>query len=186
MVDAASKGSSWPKSADHDWDSDEYFSKRRLSPKHLLVHDVVLQPGSSESSSAVPIHEVQERLPSSFIPALKTKHRLASTLRPESMTTNRQEQIRLGTLISEYGWMNSLRLDSEPPASDSVEPVTQCRWFHISSKFSEYLEGVRASRAFLVFYLTLATGSPRDHQSRQPCEEYCLCLSRTGELHPAK
>ncbi|KAF2099732.1 hypothetical protein NA57DRAFT_38318, partial [Rhizodiscina lignyota] len=124
-----------------DYHSDEYWAKRRLCPSHLLVHDVVLQPGSSEASTAPTMLEMQEKLSSSFLPALKMRHWLAMNLKPDAMTANRQEQHRLKNIAIEYGWMHALRLEKEDLSPEEGGAVTQCRWIHVSSKFSEYLEG---------------------------------------------
>ena len=124
-----------------DYQADGYWNDRRLSPSHLLVHDVVLQPGSQEASAAAAVLEMQERLSSSFLPALNGRDWFAMNLKPEKMTQNRQEQLRLKNLASEFGWMNTLRLERSSMSVHEDDPVTKCRWIHISSKFSEYLQG---------------------------------------------
>lgn len=122
-----------------DWESDEYWKHRRLSPNHLLVNDVVLAQDSVENSSHAAMLEIEERLPSFFTEALKNRDRLAQSINdPEWMTLNRQEQLQMKSIAKEYGWMNALRLDSDASATDKP---THCRWIHISSKFSEYLQG---------------------------------------------
>lgn len=119
------------------WAADEYWVKRRLSPNHLLVHDVLLAEASAENSSHAAMLEMEERLSSTFIGALKERDNLADSFRPELMSHNRQEQAQLKSMAREYGWINTLRLKHDSIDASS----THCRWIHISSKFSEYLQG---------------------------------------------
>lgn len=124
-----------------DYKADEYWAKRRLCPTHLLVHDVVLQPGSSEASTAPTMLETQEKLSSSFLPALKMRHWLATNLKPDSMTPNRQERLQLKSMVTEYGWMNALRLEKNELSPSDSGAVTKCRWMRVLSTSKLHVPG---------------------------------------------
>lgn len=121
-----------------NWAEDEYWTHRRLSPAQLLVHDIDLQGWrpDSERTHVGPLLEINETLISTLKPVLSARDQLAEQLCPEAWTANRQEQEGLKSLAREYGWLNCLRRSS--PGSNSDERV---RWIHISSKFTEYLQG---------------------------------------------
>lgn len=122
-----------------NWAEDEYWTNRRLSPAQLLIHDIDLvgwRP-DTEGTHVGPLLEINEILVSTLKPVLEARDQLSEKLYPEAWTTNRQEQERLKSLAREYGWLNCLRR-SGPESNNADEKV---RWIHISSKFTEYLQG---------------------------------------------
>ena len=126
-----------------DWAADEYWRNRRLSPAQLLVHDVDLQGwrSDSERTHVGPLLEINEIFVSRLQPVLETRDHLAETLNPEAWTTNRQEQEGLRNLAREYGWLNCLRRPGPQGNGAAVGEQQKCRWIHVSSKFTEYLQG---------------------------------------------
>jgi hypothetical protein len=129
-----------------EWIDDPYWKNRRLSPAQLLVHDVRIEawrPGNGESMAGPdsPWLEINPVLSSAIVPDPEARDRLSKSLNVEQLVSNRQEQARFKLLASEYGWMNSLR-GRRPQHSVNDPPDTRkCRWIHISSKFTEYLQG---------------------------------------------
>lgn len=136
-------GGDYPKGATPvqvDWQSDQYWKNRRLSPAQLQVHDIRLEDTGwkTDSHGMLEMHEV---LSSTLLPALEERDRLAKSIDYENLTKNRSEQMNLRNLAHEYVWMNCLR--SEDVQQSVADPANfrKCRWIHISSKFSDYLSG---------------------------------------------
>lgn len=127
-------------SAQVDWQADQYWRNRRLSPAQLQVHDIRLGD-AGWSTEADGMLEMEEVLSSSLAPALENRDRLASTVPYEELTKNRIEQANLRNLASEYGWMNCLRSKGVQKNVSDPDDLRKCRWIHISSKFSDYLSG---------------------------------------------
>jgi len=121
-----------------NWAEDDYWTNRRLSPAQLLVHDINLRDSrpASETVQAASLLEADEIFVSTLQPVLTARDQLAETLYPEAWTSSKREQQELTNLAREYGWLNCLRRSK--PGSDNDERV---RWIHISSKFTEYLQG---------------------------------------------
>ncbi|KAJ4359827.1 uncharacterized protein N0V89_000383 [Didymosphaeria variabile] len=123
-----------------DWQSDQYWRKRRLSPAQLQVHDIRLEDTGWRTDSDGML-EMREVMSSTLFPALENRDRLADTIPYEKLTKNRSEQMNMRNLANEYGWMNCLRSkDVQQGVSDPAE-LRKLRWIHISSKFSDYLSG---------------------------------------------
>ncbi|KAF2737010.1 hypothetical protein EJ04DRAFT_574868 [Polyplosphaeria fusca] len=125
-------------SANVDWQSDEYWRHRRLSPAQLQVHDIRLEGGRSDIGAML---EMKEVLSSSLLPDLERRDDLAKSIHFDEATDNRSEQSRLKQLAAEYGWMNCLRSDAVQQTVFDPMDTRKCRWIHISSKFSDYLSG---------------------------------------------
>lgn len=89
----------------------------------------------------MPILEVDETLSSTLLPSLKARDRLSADLKIEEHSQNRQEQTEWRRVLNEYGWMNSLRSKGVQTTLDAPEGHRKLRWIHISSKFTEYLQG---------------------------------------------
>ncbi|KAJ4295468.1 hypothetical protein N0V90_007480 [Kalmusia sp. IMI 367209] len=123
-----------------DWQSDQYWRNRRLSPAQLQVHDIRLEDTGWRTDSDGML-EMREVLSSTLLPALENRDRLASAIPYEKMTKNRSEQINLRNLANEYGWMNCLRSKGVQQNVSDPGELKKCRWIHISSKFSDYLSG---------------------------------------------
>jgi Mg2+ and Co2+ transporter CorA len=122
-----------------DWQADEYWRKRRLSPAQLQVHDIRLEESGWHSGDEM--LEMREVLTSTLLPALENRDCLMETLPFDDVTGNRNERIQLRTLAHEYGWMNCLRSKGVQQKTDDPVDMKKCRWIHISSKYSEYLSG---------------------------------------------
>lgn len=137
MITDDTKGAS---PAQVDWHSDQYWRNRRLSPAQLQIHDIrVEDPGwRSELDGML---EMREVLSSTLLPVLAARDALANALPIEKLTGNRSEQMRLKSLVSEYGWMNCLRSKGVQKTIDEPQDFKKCRWIHISSKYSDYLSG---------------------------------------------
>ncbi|KAF2840019.1 hypothetical protein M501DRAFT_1002296 [Patellaria atrata CBS 101060] len=121
-----------------DWQADAYWNNRRLSPAQILVHDIRLESWRSNTSSML---EIRETLASTLLPALESRDQLESSLPVEKLTANRNEQHQLKNLVQQYGWMNCLRSQGVQEAVDDPDNLRKCRWIHISSKFTEYIQG---------------------------------------------
>jgi hypothetical protein len=108
----------------YDWEADDYWRRRRLSPAQLLIHDIDFLGWTpdSERSHVGPLLEINEVFPSTLLPALGERDRLAESLHPEKWTSNRQEQQNLQNLVNEFGWLNCLR------RHDSKSDSQKCRW----------------------------------------------------------
>ncbi|OAL53637.1 hypothetical protein IQ07DRAFT_677101 [Pyrenochaeta sp. DS3sAY3a] len=119
-----------------DWNADTYWRNRRLSPAQLQIHDIRLEGWRQDVG---PMLEMQEVLSSTLLPDLENRDRLASCLHVEEVTKIRNEQVRLRSLASEFGWMNCLRSDKVQRTVYDPPDSRKCRWIHISSKFSDYL-----------------------------------------------
>jgi hypothetical protein len=126
-----------------DWSQDEYWQKRRLSPGQILIHDVKLaqKPWATDDNQAGPWVEHYETLSSGLLKDLETRDKLEDTIDCESLSTNKQEQTRLKNLAHQYGWLNTLRSKGVQQNIDDAPGFRKCRWIHISSKFTEYLQG---------------------------------------------
>jgi hypothetical protein len=127
-----------------DWSQDEYWHRRRLSPAQILIHDVRLaqKPWQTDENLAGPWVDQNETLSSSLLTDLEGRDNLEKSIDFESLTTNKQEQSRLKNLAHQYGWMNTLRGKGVQQNIDDAPGLRKCRWIHISSKFTEYLQGV--------------------------------------------
>ncbi|KAF2449508.1 hypothetical protein P171DRAFT_350286 [Karstenula rhodostoma CBS 690.94] len=123
-----------------DWQSDQYWRNRRLSPAQLQVHDIRLEDTGWRTDSDGML-EMREVLSSTLLPHLENRDRLASTIPFEELSTNRSEQMNLRSLANEYGWMNCLRSEDVQQNVSDPESFRKCRWIHISSKSSDYLSG---------------------------------------------
>jgi hypothetical protein len=114
-----------------DWTQDVYWRNKRLSPAQLQVHDIRLEgwnPQTAEHHHPQPMLEVNPVLVSSLLPALVNRDRLAQTLDVEELTSNRQEQASLKTLVDEYGWMNCLRSKGVQKSLGEPEDFSKVRW----------------------------------------------------------
>ena len=123
-----------------DWQSDQYWRNRRLTPAQLQVHDIRLEDSGWKPDSDGML-EMREVLSSTLLPALENRDRLAKSIHYDQLTANRSEQINLRNLANEYGWMNCLRSNDVQQSVSDPEELRKCRWIHISSKFSDYLSG---------------------------------------------
>ena len=123
-----------------NWASDEYWRARRLSPAQLQIFDVHLANWVRDEQVG-PILEVDETLASTLLPALRNRDRLAKDLHIEAHCQNRQEQTDWRHVLDEYGWMNCLRSKGVQTDLNSPRDHRKLRWIHISSKFTEYLQG---------------------------------------------
>ena len=126
--------------ANVNWDDDEYWRTRRLSPAQLQIFDVHLANWVRDEQVG-PILEVDETLPSTLLPALKDRDRLAREIKIEEHAQNRQEATDWRHVANEYGWMNCLRSKGVQTILDAPRGHRKLRWIHISSKFTEYLQG---------------------------------------------
>ena len=123
-----------------NWNDDEYWRGRRLSPAQLQIFDVRLADWIRDEQ-ARPILEVDETLASTLLPALRNRDKLAKELEIEAQSNNRQEQTDWRHALNEYGWMNCLRSKGVQTTIDTPKDHRKLRWIHISSKFTEYLQG---------------------------------------------
>jgi hypothetical protein len=123
-----------------NWADDEYWRTRRLSPAQLQIFDVHLAQWVRDEQAG-PILEIDETLSSTLLPTLRDRDRLASELEVEAHTQNRQEQTEWRRVLNEYGWMNCLRSKGIQTSLDAPKDHRKLRWVHISSKFTEYLQG---------------------------------------------
>lgn len=123
-----------------DWQSDQYWRNRRLTPAQLQVHDIRLEDAGWRTESDGML-EMREVLSSTLLPALANRDGLANAIPYEQLTKNRSEQLNLRSLASEYGWMNCLRSKGVQQNLSDPEELRKCRWIHVSSKFSDYLSG---------------------------------------------
>jgi hypothetical protein len=123
------------------WSDDPYWRARRLSPAQIQIHDVYLANNPFHKQGSGPWFEMAETFNSTLLPDLKQRDRLHETLDVKSLTQNRHDQSRIENLAREYGWMNCLRNQGTQQAIDDPPSFRKCRWIHISSKFTEYLEG---------------------------------------------
>lgn len=121
-----------------DWQADTYWRNRRLSPALLQVHDIRLEGWRSDVSAML---EMKEILPSTLLPDLEQRDKLANTLPLDELTKSKNEQNHLRALATEYGWMNCLRSNEVQDTIFDPPEARKCRWIHISSKFSDYLSG---------------------------------------------
>ncbi|KAF2231696.1 hypothetical protein EV356DRAFT_451520 [Viridothelium virens] len=121
-----------------DYRNDPYWKKRRLTPAQLLVHDIELEHRGDGKGE---ILKTQELLSSTIVPGELERDELRDLLEVTELSAHPIEQQKWSTLVDEYGWLQSLR-DRSRQGSAFVEPkLRQCRWIHISSKQTEYLEG---------------------------------------------
>jgi hypothetical protein len=123
-----------------NWADDDYWRSRRLSPAQLQIFDVRLSSWVRDDQAA-PILEIDETLPSTLLPALRDRDALAQELELEAHTSNRQEQTDWRRVLNEYGWMHCLRSKGVQNSLDAPDGHRKLRWIHISSKFTEYLQG---------------------------------------------
>ncbi|KAF1989779.1 hypothetical protein K402DRAFT_371761 [Aulographum hederae CBS 113979] len=126
-----------------DWRADLYWNKRRLTPAELVVHDIRIESWRPdlESAEVAPLLEINPILTTSLLPDLLDRDAFEENLHIENYTSHRQEQQQLRNLAREYGWMNSLRSKGVQHAVGDPKHFRKCRWIHIPSKFSEYLQG---------------------------------------------
>jgi hypothetical protein len=122
------------------WADDEYWRTRRLSPAQLQIFDVHLASWVRDEHAG-PFLEIDETLSSTLLPALRNRDRLASELKIEEHSQNRHEQTEWRRVLNEYGWMNCLRSKGVQTSLNSPKDHRKLRWIHISSKFTEYLQG---------------------------------------------
>jgi hypothetical protein len=115
-----------------DWSKDPYWRNRRITPAHLLVYDVNLEPWKPgvEDPRGSQSHwlEINETLSSSLIDELQNRTSLTDRIKPEELSTNRQEQTQLKFLANEYGWMNSLRNKGTQKAPGDPAGFRKVRW----------------------------------------------------------
>jgi hypothetical protein len=123
-----------------DWQSDQYWRNRRLSPAQLQVHDIRLEATGWRTDSDAMLG-MREVLSSTLLPALDNRDGLANSIPYEKLSNNRSEQMNLRNLANEYGWMSCLRSNDVQQSVSDPESSRKCRWIHISSKFSDYLSG---------------------------------------------
>jgi hypothetical protein len=123
-----------------DWQADQYWRNRRLTPAQLQVHHVRVE-ATGRRTDADAMLEMREVLTTTLLPALEQRDRLANSINPEEVTKNRNEQMQLKKLAIEYGWMNCLRSKGVQQDLDDPQDLKKCTWIHISSKFSSYLSG---------------------------------------------
>ncbi|EKG14464.1 Mg2+ transporter protein CorA-like/Zinc transport protein ZntB [Macrophomina phaseolina MS6] len=121
-----------------DWRADPYWRQRRISPAQLLVQDIRLEGWRQDAG---PMLEIKEVLSSSLLPDLMERDRLRKEADVSRWVQNRSEQYHFKSLVAEYGWLNVLRNSGVQKSVGDPEGWRKCRWIHISSKFSEYLEG---------------------------------------------
>lgn len=121
-----------------DWQSDQYWRNRRLSPALLQIHDVRLEARRADIG---PMLEMTEVLPSTLAPDLENRDRLANEFPCEEIAKTPSDQHHLRMLAAEYGWLNVLRVDEAQQSAFDPGEMRKCRWIHISSKFSDYLAG---------------------------------------------
>ncbi|KAF2676084.1 hypothetical protein K458DRAFT_447709 [Lentithecium fluviatile CBS 122367] len=122
-----------------DWHADQYWRNRRLSPAQLQVHDIRLEDSGWKTEDGM--LEMREVLSSTLLPALEQRDDLVGKIPYDEVAKNRNEQVHLRTLATEYGWMNCLRSKGVQQNVSDPSELKKCRWIHISSKFSDYLSG---------------------------------------------
>ena len=121
-----------------DWHADAYWRNRRLSPAQLQIHDIRLEAWKHNAGAML---EMREVLSSTLLPDLDGRDNLMHNIAIEETTKIRNEQIRLKSLATEFGWMNCLRSKKVQESLSDPPESRKCRWIHISSKFSDYLSG---------------------------------------------
>lgn len=85
-----------------DWQSDQYWRNRRLTPAQLQIHDIRLEETRWRTDSDGML-EMREVWSSTLLPALEDRERLVNTIPYENLTKNRSEQVNLRNLANEYG-----------------------------------------------------------------------------------
>ncbi|KAF1957132.1 hypothetical protein CC80DRAFT_411937, partial [Byssothecium circinans] len=123
-----------------DWQADQYWRNRRLTPAQLQIHDVRLED-AGRHADANGMLEMREVLTSTLLPALEQRERLSNSINVEEITTNRNEQKQIKKMAFEFGWMSCLRSKGVQQNVDDPQDLQKCRWIHISSKYSLYLSG---------------------------------------------
>lgn len=126
-----------------DWSQDKYWQRRRLTPAQILIHDVRIaqKPWQTDDSSSGPWVDQNEILTSGLLKDLERRDHLENSIDFDPLTPNRQEQTRLRNLAHQYGWLQTLRGKGVQETIDDPPELRKCRWIHISSKFTEYLQG---------------------------------------------
>ncbi|KAF2674614.1 hypothetical protein BT63DRAFT_15750 [Microthyrium microscopicum] len=127
-----------------DWSKDPYWTQRRFSPAQILVFDVriAVKPWQTNDPNAGAWIEMFETLSSSLVDDLQARDHLSETVDVEKLpTANRTEQRKLKEMIHEYGWLNCLRGEGIQKTVDDPQNFRKVRWVHMSSKFTEYLQG---------------------------------------------
>src|ERR1700761_4628696 len=125
-----------------DWSKDPYWQNRRFSPAQILIHDFRLTENPFHPQTSSTFLEINECFTSTLVPDLKDRDNLSQRFSGDSNVSNRQERIQFQNLAREYGWLNCLRSRGVQQSVDDPPHLRKCRWIHISSKFTEYLEGV--------------------------------------------
>jgi Mg2+ and Co2+ transporter CorA len=121
-----------------NYDADERWRQKPLTPAQLLVNDVRVDTLRPDRGAML---EMFERVPSGIVPETAAYTPSASFVRIASTTANPIEKQRLTNLEEDFGWMRHLRLEDYQHGTQNLNNSTKCRWIHCSSKFPEYLRG---------------------------------------------
>ncbi|KAI9684977.1 MAG: hypothetical protein M1820_010857 [Bogoriella megaspora] len=121
-----------------DFQNDPYWKNRRLTPAQLLVHDIGLETSRNGSD----VLGIKEILSSNLVPDEFSRDQLRDVLSVTDISGSHPiENQKWSNLVSEFGWLQSLRAQKQESAAFASSDTRKCRWIHISSKLPDYLAG---------------------------------------------
>lgn len=121
-----------------NYDADERWRRKPLTPAQVLVHDIRLEDRLPYNG---PMLEARERFASKLVFDRSALTQSSDFIRAAKAANTPIEQQRFYQLETDYGWIRDLRLHFLQTGLDDDEAHAKCRWTHVSSKFPEYLPG---------------------------------------------
>jgi hypothetical protein len=100
------------------------WSKKRLTPHQLLIHDVRLENWRSNGARL----EIHEKVASNLVPPSAVLTPSSRLVRAAEAARNPIEQQKLTNLEEEYGWMSNLRLSQVQNYVSDSEDTAKLRW----------------------------------------------------------
>ncbi|GAB7350000.1 hypothetical protein MBLNU459_g0679t2 [Dothideomycetes sp. NU459] len=103
----------------------DVWSKKRLTPHQLLVHDVRLEHLRPNSE---PRLEILERVATDLVPQSAVRTLSSRLVRAADAARNPIERQRLTALEEEYGWMAALRIRQVQQNVFDSDRTAKLRW----------------------------------------------------------
>lgn len=103
----------------------DIWSKKRLTPHQLLVHDVRLEHLRPTSEPRLEIHE---RIVTDIVPQSAARTLSSRLIRAADAAKNPIEKQKLTELEEEYGWMANLRIRETQRNVYDPEHTAKLRW----------------------------------------------------------
>ena len=108
-----------------EYRDDPYWQKRRLTPAELLVHDIGLESWRNGSGE---ILNIQEALSSTLVPEESERDQLKDLLSVTELSQHPIEHQKWSTLLDEFGWLQSLRIQQSKSSDLARSDSRKCRW----------------------------------------------------------